>query len=469
MNNGDTLRMMPRVDDIVALVKGAPEAVKVAYPVLLATVREELDAIRAALTSGAKAAPPPKEEIALAALKKALLKSGYSLRPVINATGVVLHTNLGRAVLSAAAAEQVKLAAMEYSTLEYNVEAGERGVRHDHVETLLRQLTGAEAAMVVNNNAAAVLLTLTALCKDKEVVVSRGELVEIGGSFRIPEIMSLSGAVLREIGTTNKTKSVDYEKAVGENTGALLKVHTSNFKIVGFAEQVEAKEIHALAERYRLPFIYDLGSGLLAEGLSGLNDEPTVKSSIAAGADVVCFSGDKLLGGPQAGIIVGRKNYIEAMKKHQLARALRVDKLTLAALEATLRVYLGGKEAVKAIPTLSCLVAAPEQLKKRAKRLCGMLPAAKGFSARVCAVNSEVGGGSAPGVELPSYAVEITPVSVSAAELEKKLRDGAVPIICRIHKDKVLLDIRTVADGRFANITAALKNIFAEKDEGPNE
>lgn len=464
MSKQEALRSMPRVDDVIARVEAEPKAKNISYHELLSCVRETLDGIRKDILADKTNKVPDVSEIVKAVIKTAVKKCSFSLRPVINATGVVLHTNLGRAVLAQAAAENVSQVAREYNSLEYSLEEGCRGSRHSHVESLICKLTGAEAAMVVNNNAAAVMLLLAAMCKDREVVVSRGELVEIGGSFRVPEIMSMSGAHLKEVGTTNKTKPSDYAEAINENTAALLKVHTSNFKIVGFSEQVKIDEMVKIGHDHNIPVIYDVGSGLMVEGEKvGLYDEVGVKESVKAGADITCFSADKLLGGPQAGIIVGKKKYVEMMKKHQLARVVRIDKLNLAALEATIRIYLDPERTFKEIPTLANLAITKAELKIKANKLCGLLPVRKnGFSATVKTSESQVGGGSAPGEMLPSYAVQITPKTMSAADLEKALRENDVPIICRIHKGCVLLDPRTIFENQYAEIVRAFENIFTE-------
>ena len=466
MNKQDILRSMPRVDEVVAIVQTEAKAKLFSYDALLECVRITLDELRNNIASGKTKIIPEETELAKTALKRALAQNACSLSPVINATGVVLHTNLGRAPIAQAVAEHVRLVATDYCTLEYSLASGARGSRHTHVESLLCKLTGAEAAMAVNNNAAAVLLVLMSMCAGKEVVVSRGELVEIGGSFRVPEIMSMGGAILREVGTTNKTRLSDYKQAINEqNTAALLKVHTSNFKIVGFSEHVEIEALAKLGKETGLPVIYDLGSGLMVDNeLVNIANELTVKECVFAGADVVCFSADKLLGGPQAGIIVGRKKYIEVMKNHQLARALRIDKLNLAALESTLRIYLDPARALKEIPTLANLSATPPELKLRAKKLCSALPVLKDdFSAEVKFSEAQVGGGSAPGELLQSFVVQISPISKSTTELEKALREYEIPIITRIQKDKVLIDPRTVSDLRFKDIVKAFEYIFKKK------
>lgn len=369
------------------------------------------------------------------------------LRRVINGTGIVLHTNLGRARLSRVVSESMKEISGSYSNLEFNLEDGERGSRYEHVEQLLTFLTGAEAALVVNNNAAAVYLVLNSMAKGKEVIVSRGELVEIGGAFRVPEIMTASGCSLMEVGTTNKTHERDYEENISENTGALLKVHTSNYKIIGFTEEVSLEQMKAVGERHGLPVIYDLGSGLLADLKAyGIGDEPTVKNCLEQRADIVCFSGDKLLGGPQAGIIVGKARYINEMKKNHLLRALRIDKLTLNALELTLRQYLSPETAMEQIPTLKMITEPLGRLKEKAEYLHSLLVKQPGVQAEVLETEGQIGGGTMPGVNLASYAVGISVERVSADRLEGLLRKNTVPIIARIWKDRVLLDVRTMSE-----------------------
>ena len=379
---------------------------------------------------------------------------------VINATGVVLHTNLGRAVLSPRVKESLWNISGHYSNLEYELDSGSRGSRYSHVEELLCKLTGAEAAMAVNNNAAAVLLILSTLAKGKEVILSRGQLVEIGGSFRIPDVMTQSGALLREVGATNKTRLADYRNAISENTAALMKVHTSNYKILGFTEDTSSEELAQLGRQYQLPVIEDLGSGILLDLQKyGLPYEPTVQSALKAGLDVVTFSGDKLLGGPQAGIIVGKRSYIEQMRKNPLTRALRIDKLTLTALEATLRLYLEEETAMREIPVLRLLTLGQEELCQKANELYTRLHQIIG---KVCTLErmddfSEVGGGSMPLHKLPTKTIAISKEGMSADKLEALLRSGENPVICRIHKNKVILDVRTVFEDEFDLLIQAVE------------
>ena len=420
-----------------------------------AAVRRTLDALRESVLSGE--APEIPETAALCALAAETVRRAEtpSLRPVINATGVVLHTNLGRARLSGRAAKAAADAAEHYSTLEYDVESGGRGSRNAHVEELLCRLTGAESALVVNNNAAAVLLLLTALTAGGEVVVSRGELVEIGGSFRVPEIMSACGATLREVGTTNKTRAADYAAAIGERTRALMKVHTSNYRIVGFTESASREELAALAHSRGLPFFEDLGSGSLFDlEAFGIHGEPTLQGSVRAGADAVTCSGDKLLGGPQAGILVGKKSCLDVLKRHPLLRALRVDKMTLAALEATLRAYADGS-AVSTLPTLAMLAASPEELRAQARTLCEKLTE-RGISAEVLAEEDAVGGGSVPAQTLPGFAAAVTPRHCRVDELTERLRQRETPVAARIAHERLLLCLRTLRPEEYDELVRAV-------------
>ena len=379
-----------------------------------------------------------------------------SLRAVINGTGIILHTNLGRACLSEKAVQAAADAARQYSNLEYDIAGGQRGTRYAHIEDLLCRLTGAESALVVNNNAAAVLLLLSALTQGGQVVVSRGELVEIGGSFRVPDIMEACGAQLKEVGSTNKTHLRDYERAINENTKALMKVHTSNYRIVGFTETPSLSALVELGHQHGLPVIEDLGSGCLINLMQfGIHDEPTVQDSLKAGVDLVSFSGDKLLGGPQAGIILGKKKYIDILKKHPLTRAMRVDKMTLAALESTLRSYEQGYP--EEIPVVEMLSASSEALQQKATTLAFLLKES-GVNASIVPVESRVGGGSLPNHSLPSFAVALTG---DVNSLEEKLRLGLHPIIGRIHDDAYLLDVRTLREADFPVIVASILEALA--------
>ena len=382
-----------------------------------------------------------------------------SLRRVINATGTILHTNLGRSLLSEKIKENIESVAFNYSNLEFDIDNKKRGSRYVHLIDIIKKLTGAEDVLVVNNNAAAVLLTLNTLVKDQEIIVSRGELVEIGGAFRIPEIIKLSGGVPVEVGTTNKTHLKDYENAITEETGALLKVHTSNYKILGFTESVSNEEISYLARENELVSINDLGSGQFVDfSKFGLPYEPTVKEILDSGIDIVTFSGDKLLGGPQAGIIVGKKKYIEKMKKNQLTRALRVDKMTLASLEATLKLYLDEKDALEHIPTLHMISLSKERLFRKADVLKTKLSSLD-FDIRIEEDKAEVGGGSYPASYLESVAVKLTHRKLHATEIERRLLEVEIPIITRIKDNSIILDMRTLRTREFDIVKVALEEV----------
>ncbi len=385
----------------------------------------------------------------------------FHFRRVINATGVVIHTNLGRSLLSEEAIEHVIRVSASYSNLEYDLGEGHRGIRYAHVRDLLCDITGAEEALVVNNNAGAVLIALNSLASGREVIVSRGEMVEIGGSFRIPDVMSWSGAILKEIGTTNKTHLFDYERAIGEETGLLLKVHTSNFRLIGFVEQVTGEEVADLAHRFGLPAMEDLGSGNLIDfGKWGLTPEPTVQSVLKQGVDVVTFSGDKLLGGPQAGIILGKKKILERIQRNPLNRALRIDKMTLAGLEATLKLYEDPKLALEKIPTLQMIFQTTASLRRKAQALRRRLVRADipGFQFQVVASTSQVGGGALPEEDIPTYCVAVTSEKLSETRLEQRLRNADPPVIARLEEKRLLLDVRTLLSGDAND----LERIFSE-------
>ncbi len=387
----------------------------------------------------------------------------YNLRRVINGTGVVIHTNLGRSLLSDNAAEQLIQCSRHYTNLEFDLSSGKRGSRYSLVEQLICELTGAEAALVVNNNAAAVLLVIDTLAHGKEAIVSRGELVEIGGSFRIPDVMAKSGATLVEVGATNRTHFYDYERAITEETALLLKVHTSNFRIVGFTKQVSTEELVALARDRNIRVMEDLGSGCLLD-LSpfGLPKEPTVQEVVKSGADIVTFSGDKLLGGPQAGIIVGKKEVVEQVKKNPLNRALRIDKFTLASLESILRTYYDFDEALLQIPTLRMLTEEAGLIKKRAQKVLRKL---KKASIENCTFSlqptmSQTGGGAIPAYGLESWALQLCPAEVSLNRFENDMRDSALPLIGRIEDNRFLIDFRTILDTDIEELTLLLTEYF---------
>ena len=401
-----------------------------------------------------------------AALSRLAAEAVPSLRRVINATGVILHTNLGRAPLAQAALDRIRDAAAGYANLEYDLDAGARGHRHVHAESRLVALSGAEAALVVNNNAAATMLVLAAHAVGREVIVSRGELVEIGGGFRVPDVMAQSGAMLREVGTTNRTRVNDYAAAISDRTAMILRVHPSNFRIDGFTERPILGELTALAQRFNVPLFEDLGSGWLGVVAPGavpaLHDEPTVVASVGAGADLVAFSGDKLLGGPQAGIVVGRRDAIERARKHPLMRALRADKLTYAALDATLALWQQAP-ARDQIPVFRMLTMTRDEIAGRADALVAALKKTPGVITDVIGGFSTVGGGSAPGSALPTALVAIVTKGLSAAALESRLREGHPPLIARIEDDQVLIDLRTVSPDDDASLTATVAAAVSRK------
>ena len=385
-----------------------------------------------------------------------------SLRRVINATGIIIHTNLGRAPLAAEAIDAMSSFASTYSTLEFDLDSGKRGSRHSHVEALICDLTGAEAALVVNNCAGAILTVLSALASQKEVIASRGELVEIGGSFRMPDVIVQSGASLKEVGTTNKTHPEDYRNAISETTALLLKSHTSNYSVVGFSAAPTRLQLSEISKEHSLPLVEDLGSGVLVD-LSpyGLPNEPVVKDVIAAGVDIVTFSGDKLLGGPQAGIIAGRKDLIDRVKKHPMARAVRIDKLSLAALIATLELYREPNNPIDAIPVLRTLSEPIDRIRLRAEALSKHCASIQNLDTNIVPTQARAGGGSLPLQDMPSFAVSITCPEVSPDEMAERLRGAETPVIGRITKDQFLLDMRAVADREIADLSNILSGIFS--------
>lgn len=434
-------------------VKTTPHRTAAAVAQLLAEVRDRLG------RGEPVSMPLDSASLAACAARIRLRESRPTLRPVVNATGVVLHTNLGRSPLAEEAIASLQAVARGYSNLEFDLETGQRGHRSSLVEGLLRDVTGAEAAHVLNNNAAAVFLTLRTLAAGREVLVSRGELVEIGGSFRIPDVMQESGARLCEVGTTNRTRAADYEKAFGPETALVFKAHPSNFRIRGFTEEVSLRDLANVAHTHGVPAVMDLGSGLVSDSLS--LDEPRVSECLAAGLDLVLLSGDKLLGGPQAGIVLGRKDLVEAIRRAPLSRALRVDKLTLAALEATLRLYRDGQE--EKIPTLAMVGRTPEVLRRDALRLARKIRSAVGEGARVqVGMNtSQVGGGSAPDVPLATHVVSVAPARGSAQTLFDRLRRGEPPVVGRIEDDRVLLDPRTLLRGDEETVARRVRESLA--------
>jgi L-seryl-tRNA(Ser) seleniumtransferase len=419
----------------------------------LDALREATESLRAIIAAGETDldGPTVAGEIESRVARRLQSELKGSLQPLINATGVIIHTNLGRAPLAAAAVRRVVNVATGYCNLEYDLARGGRGSRAVHAGSLLTTLSGAEAAVVVNNNAAATMLILAALAAGREVVISRGELVEIGGGFRVPDVMAQSGAVLREVGTTNRTRIADYRAAIGQRTAMLLRVHPSNFRIEGFTERPSLGELVATAREAAVPLVEDLGSGCIDAGVAA---EPTVQQSIAAGVDLVCFSGDKMLGGPQSGIVVGRKALVERLLRHPLMRALRVDKLTLAALEGTLIEYRA-ERAAASVPVSRMLSITADQIEARARRLAEQLPVPP-WRAVLISGSSAVGGGSAPGVELPTVLIAVEHSQLSADGLEERLRRLDPPVIARIDHDRVVLDLRTVLEHQDETLAAAL-------------
>jgi L-seryl-tRNA(Ser) seleniumtransferase len=461
------LRQLPAVDEFLRHAQVQAWMAQFSRAVVTEAVRHVLRTCRQTILQTSEAAALEALPLTLPALLPQIHDvlmhtQAYSLRRVINATGVIVHTNLGRSLLAPAALANLQEVAQSYSNLEYDLEHGERGERYAHIEAQFRALTGAEAALVVNNNAAAVFLALQALATGKEVIVSRGQLIEIGGSFRIPDIMRSSGAILREVGTTNKTHLRDYAQAISEHTALLLRVHTSNYRIVGFTSQVSLGELVALGHRHNLPVMEDLGSGTLLDLRQfSLYDEPTVSEVVASGVDLVTFSGDKMLGGPQAGILVGKASYIDAVRRHPLHRAVRVDKFTIAALEATLKLYSDPQRASAEIPTLAMLSMTPQTIAGRVRRLQRLLPAGvrEVYRPRVLDGNSAVGGGALPLAQLPTKLLAVRPTFCSVTELERRLRSRQPAIIGRIAQEHFLLDLRTVQDREIPEIATALAQL----------
>lgn len=462
----DLLKQLPKMDDILLALEKKGAFARDGRDFIVAAGRAVVSELREAILAPAgKVSKIPSMDVMVGRVEAKLdAMHRFRLRKVVNATGVVLHTNLGRSPLCKDALARIIEVAGSYSNLEYDLEKGERGLRYSHVRDLLCALTGAEEALVVNNNAAAVLLVLDTLAKGRESIVSRGELVEIGGEFRIPDIMERSGAVLREVGTTNRTRLADYERAVSERTGLIMKVHTSNFRIVGFTEEASLEALVSLGGKYGIPVMDDLGSGCMLDlAPYGLGGEPTVREVIRTGVDVATISGDKLLGGPQAGIILGKKEIMSDIMYNPLNRALRIDKLTLAALEATLIQYLHPEQAAREIPTLRALMTSSSVVAQRAKKLAVMLRRAgiDGLAVALRKGVSAVGGGALPLRDIETHLVSVRYVNMSAVRLEEELRRLDVPIIARIDEDEVLLDVRTIRDDEFPVIRDGLKTIAA--------
>ncbi len=464
------LRSLPGVDHLLECMQKDAWFVEVPRSVRIASAREAVEELRSAILDGSLPADTgslSEEQVLKRVRQAASQRMTRNLRYLVNATGVIVHTNLGRSILAAAALENMQTIGAGYSNLEFDLNVGKRGSRYSAVEELICEISGAEAAMVVNNNAGAVLLCLDTIAKGKKVIVSRGELVEIGGSFRIPDVMAKSGALLKEVGATNRTHAKDYEKAVDNETGLLLKVHTSNFGVVGFTKSVSLEELVVLGEKYRLPVMEDLGSGTFVDfSKYNLIKEPRVQESVASGADVVTFSGDKLLGGPQAGIIAGSRDILDKIKQNPLTRALRIDKLTLAALESTLRLYRDEKRAVEEIPTLRMLITPPEVLEEKAGRLASLLDETGGgrIETEIVGGTSRAGGGSLPLADLPTTCVRVRVKPISVNRVEQLLRGGRPPIIGRIEEDRFSMDVRTIGEHEFDIIIQAFESILQNND-----
>jgi L-seryl-tRNA(Ser) seleniumtransferase len=464
----EMLKKLPKIDEIILLLEKQDIYSLAPRDIVIASCRKVVQDLRGKIVNAKKKIPAESfpDAAAVAGEVERSIKGlyRYSLRRVVNATGVILHTNLGRAPLCPEALQRIVEVGSSYSNLEFDLAKGERGQRYDYVSSLICALTGAEDALIVNNNAAAVLLVLNTLAEKKEAIVSRGELIEIGGEFRIPEIMKKSASKLREVGTTNRTRLGDYEKAVNDKTGMIMKVHTSNFRIVGFTEEADIESLVALGKSRGIPVMDDLGSGCLVDlDKYGLQHEPTVRETVATGIDVVTFSGDKLLGGPQAGIIVGKKDVLMKIKKNPLNRALRIDKFTLAALEATLMHYLRPAEAVKKLRSLKALTEPVTAVKKRAEKLIEKLQGEK-FDALNFTLREDfaaAGGGSLPTQQIPTVLVAVKNKKMTASKMEEKLRNLEVPVIARVYRDEILLDLRTVAEDEFSIIIEGLKQIIS--------
>ena len=468
------LKALPGVDQVMLKAKSLAAFKDVPRSVLVTAIRDTIDEFRTQILKGKTPLQPDDFSLNIL-LKKVERKSAHILAPklqnVINATGIVVHTNLGRSLLAEDALKQTLSIAGKYSNLEYDLSTGKRGSRYSIVENLLCELSGAESAMVVNNNAAAVLLCLNTMAQGKEAIVSRGELVEIGGSFRIPDVMEKSGASLKEVGTTNRTHVRDFQNAFTENTGLLLKVHTSNFSVVGFTASVPLKTLVQLGTEHHTPVMEDLGSGTLIDfSKYGLTKEPTVQESVASGVDIVTFSGDKLLGGPQAGIILGKKSIIDRIKENPLTRALRIDKLTLAGLEGTLRLYRDEPKAIKSIPTLRLITMPMEAISEKARILYSLLKEIGEERAHIQILdrNSKTGGGALPLLDIPSQSVALRIEGLSANRIEKAMRHHRPPVIGRIEDDLFLMDLRTIKTEELETVQQAFRQILNQDDPGNN-
>jgi L-seryl-tRNA(Ser) seleniumtransferase len=465
------LKALPKIDELLLSLEGRGDVKGVSPGIVKAICRTEVEKLRTGILAGRKDRTGPLTTLEVVAenVVQALRRlQSPRLRRVVNATGVILHTNLGRAPLSREAVNRILEVGRGYSNLEFDLVTGERGLRYDHIRDLLCLLTGAEDALVVNNNAAAVLLVLNSLAEGKEAVVSRGELVEIGGEFRIPDVMEKSGGRLREVGTTNRTRLKDYEAAIGPETALIMKVHTSNFRIIGFTEETGVVELAALGKRYGIPVMDDLGSGCLIDLRPyGLPGEPTVSEVLDSGVDVVTFSGDKLLAGPQAGLIMGKRAVLEKIKRNPLNRALRIDKLTLAALEGTLIQYLNPQACPDTLHVLKALTETVADVRKRAKRLKTLLQKLhrERLTVHLVPGYAMAGGGSLPGQGIPTALLRLAVQGLSPSALESRFRGLDVPIIARIEEEQVLLDARTLMDDDLPLIRAGVARILADLDD----
>ena len=463
----ELLKTLPKIDEVLLVLERDGAFEGVSRDIVVEKCRQVVEKMRKDILDSEKGGEKipgsfSPDRAAQEVQKRLLALHDYSLRRVVNATGIILHTNLGRAPLCGDALKRIIDVSEGYSNLEFNLDEGKRGVRYDHVKEILCCVSGAEDAIIVNNNAAAVLLTLNTLSEGKEAIVSRGELIEIGGAFRIPEVMEKSGAILKEVGTTNRTHFSDYEDAVCGDTGLILKVHTSNFKVLGFTDEIGLDKLVELGEKKNVPVMNDLGSGCFVQlDKYGFEGEPTVQEVLKTGVDVVTFSGDKLLGGPQAGIILGKKTILDKIKKNPLNRALRIDKLTLAALEATMMHYLDLDRAVCGVRVLRSLTEPVADVEKRARRLLSLLEelSLKDLTFSIMEEHSMAGGGSLPTQEIPTVVVAINSHSISPSRLERKLRKLEVPIIARICEDKVLFDLRTITEEEIVFIKDGMKRI----------
>ena len=463
----DIYRKIPKIDKLLEKEEIKVRISKYGRDFVLSIIRKHLDIIRNNITNNI-ISRINEEEILNTIIYKIDKENKSKFKRVVNGTGVIVHTNLGRSVFSELIAKEISDNLCSYSNLEYNLDKGERGHRYDHITDIIKEITGAEDALVVNNNAAAVLLTLKTLASTKEVIVSRGELVEIGGSFRIPAVIEESGCILKEVGTTNKTHLKDYKNAINENTGAIIKIHTSNYKIVGFTDDVDTKKLKKISYEKNIPLIEDLGSGMIIDlNKYGLHKEPTVKETLDKGVDVVTFSGDKLLGGPQCGVIVGRSKYIKEIKKNQLLRALRVDKFTIMSLELTLKAYQNFESLPSKIPTVRMITEDNEDVKWRANKLLEKINNINSnlINTELCKTNSMIGGGAYPLDKLESWGIKLSIEENSEKDLEKKLRGGEIPIIVRILDGKIIIDCKTILNKDYDIITKAIKDIIGEKND----